>query len=120
MKVLSNQLAKRKQAFLRSLSPKQPSNSCEPELHIMADARCLTYGLLLIVVLVSKSEGTLLACANCQAGCMSALVLCYEAAGAIFGTGTARAPAAILACNAGYGACYAACTSVRVAPISWR
>ena len=45
----------------------------------------------------------------CQTGCSGLVVACYTAAGATFGTVVAAAatPAAILGCNAAFGACSA-------------
>lgn len=54
----------------------------------------------------------------CQAGCAAVAVACYAAAGAVFGTVTAgvgTAPA-ILACNAAFGKCSAACILAGFAP----
>ncbi|TVY53193.1 hypothetical protein LCER1_G004518 [Lachnellula cervina] len=46
----------------------------------------------------------------CQTGCAGVVVACYSAAGFTFGTvAAAAAPAAILACDAAYGSCCAAC-----------
>ncbi|BGP16525.1 hypothetical protein JCM10213v2_004527 [Rhodosporidiobolus nylandii] len=63
-------------------------------------------------------HGGPLAYAACQAGCAGLQVACYAAAGFTFGTVTAGAgtPAAILACNSAFGACYAACVPALVAP----
>ncbi|EME44998.1 hypothetical protein DOTSEDRAFT_115905, partial [Dothistroma septosporum NZE10] len=46
----------------------------------------------------------------CQTGCVGVVMACYGAAGFTWGAtlGT-TAPASLLACNAGYGACQAAC-----------
>ncbi|KDR81156.1 hypothetical protein GALMADRAFT_241716 [Galerina marginata CBS 339.88] len=50
----------------------------------------------------------------CQTACNDGAVACYRGAGATFGTVVTDAdtPAAILACNAGLGACSAACPAV--------
>jgi hypothetical protein len=55
----------------------------------------------------------------CQTGCSGLVVACYTAAGATFGTVVAAAatPAAILGCNAAFGACSAKCAAVLLAPI---
>lgn len=59
----------------------------------------------------------ILAYGVCQAGCASVVVACYSAAGVAFGTMlAAAAPPAIVACNAGQGACYAACAAIALAP----
>ena len=54
----------------------------------------------------------------CQAGCSSLVVACYAAAGYIFGTVTAGVgvPAAVLACNTGYGTFQAGCAMAIFAP----
>jgi hypothetical protein len=55
----------------------------------------------------------------CQTGCSGLVVACYTAAGATFGTVVAAAatPAAILGCNAAFGACSAKCALVALAPV---
>lgn len=54
----------------------------------------------------------------CQAACAAAVVICYNAAGFTFGTVTAGVgiPAAIIACNTGFGACSAKCALFILAP----
>jgi hypothetical protein len=53
----------------------------------------------------------------CQAGCAGLVVACYSAAGFVFGTVfAAAAPHAILACNAAFGKCSAACAVVLLSP----
>lgn len=54
----------------------------------------------------------------CQAGCSTVVMACYGAAGATWGaTLGATAPATVLACNAAYGTCSAACASVLLLPL---
>jgi hypothetical protein len=55
----------------------------------------------------------------CQTGCSGLVVACYTAAGATFGTVVAAAatPAAILGCNAAFGACSAKCAVVLLTPV---
>jgi hypothetical protein len=51
--------------------------------------------------------------ALCNAGCASVQCACYTAAGLTFGTVAALgAPSSILGCNAGFGKCMTACSSV--------
>ena len=54
----------------------------------------------------------------CQAGCAALAVACYSAAGAVFGTVTVGVgtPAAIIACNAAFGKCSAACIAAGFLP----
>ncbi|GAA5832040.1 hypothetical protein JCM5353_000730 [Sporobolomyces roseus] len=52
----------------------------------------------------------------CQSGCAAVVVPCYSAAGFVFGTVAApAAPATILACNSGFGACSAKCAGLFLA-----
>ena len=56
--------------------------------------------------------------AICSAGCAVLVCACYAGAGAVFGTvtaGAATAPA-LLACNAAFGKCMAACAVATAAP----
>ncbi|EME86517.1 uncharacterized protein MYCFIDRAFT_43367 [Pseudocercospora fijiensis CIRAD86] len=52
----------------------------------------------------------------CQAGCAGVTVACYSAAGFVFGVALPAAPPAILACNAAFGSCQAACWAALIAP----
>ena len=53
----------------------------------------------------------------CQAGCAAVVTACYGAAGVTFRTVLAvTAPAAVLACNAAFGQCSAACAVVALTP----
>jgi len=73
----------------------------------------------------------------CQAGCAAVVMACYAAGGATWGesniyhrpprrgretdnavgaTLALTAPATIVGCNAGYGACQAACAAILLAP----
>ena len=72
--------------------------------------------MLLLVIVISDAGPS--AYAACQAGCASGVVVCYPAAGYVFGTVTAGAgtPAAILSCNAAFGKCQAACAAMALAP----
>ena len=56
--------------------------------------------------------------AICSAGCAALVVAWYSAAGAVFGTVTAGAGTApaIIACNAAFGKCMAACAAATVVP----
>jgi len=72
------------------------------------------WSLLFVLILMTPPvSGGLLAYGLCQAGCAAVVVACYSAAGFVFGTVTAGAgtPAAILACNAAFGKCSAACAA---------
>lgn len=54
-----------------------------------------------------------LAYAICQKGCAGVVMACYAAAGATWGaTLGLNAPATVIACNASFGACSAACAVV--------
>ena len=65
---------------------------------------------MFLLVLVIPVRGDLV----CQVGCAAAVVACYSFAGFAFGTVTAGAgtPAAVLACNAAFGKCIAACAAL--------
>ena len=79
----------------------------------------LTIALMVILTMTcSVAQGGPALGAICSAGCASLVVACYCAAGAVFGTVTAGAatPATILACNAAFGKCMAACAATYVAP----
>ncbi len=53
----------------------------------------------------------------CQAGCTAVVVACYAAAGATWGaTLGATAPATVVACNAAFGTCQAACWGALILP----
>lgn len=76
--------------------------------------------LLPALVATSAQAGPIvgiLAYSVCQAGCSKVVVACYIAGGAVFGTVAAvLAPVAIAGCNVAYGACYAGCASITLAP----
>jgi len=74
--------------------------------------------LFVLALFISIIDAGPIAGAVCQAGCAAAVVFCYAAAGFVFGTVTAGAgtPAAVLACNAAFGQCSAACAAMVVAP----
>ena len=57
----------------------------------------------------------------CAAGCAAVACACYAAAGAVFGTVTVGVgtPAAIIACNAAFGKCMAACSVALALPTPW-
>lgn len=59
--------------------------------------------------------------AICQGGCSGLVVACYAAAGFTFGTVVASpaTPAVLLACNASFGTCQAACAAVALVPCPW-
>lgn len=73
---------------------------------------------LATALLIDHSTAGPAAYGICQAGCSGLAVACYSAAGATFGTVVAAAatPAAILGCNAAFGACSAKCAVVALAP----
>ncbi len=75
--------------------------------------------LVLAASLLQNADGGPIAYGFCQAGCCTAWVACYAAAGLVAGTVTAGlgAPAAALACNAQQGFCMAACAAMAIAPI---
>ncbi len=77
----------------------------------------LTNLLVATSLLTSASAGPA-AYGICQAGCAAVVTACYAGAGAVFGTVTAGVgvPPAIVACNAGFGTCCAACAVVLLAP----
>ena len=71
------------------------------------------WSLLLVLILTTPVTGGPVAYAICQAGCAAVVVACYSAAGFVFGTvtaGAATAPA-VLACNAAFAKCSAACAA---------
>ena len=49
----------------------------------------------------------------CQSACNAGVLICYSAAGLVFGaaTGGAAIPNAAIACNAAQGSCMAACAA---------
>lgn len=54
---------------------------------------------------------------TCQAGCAAVVCPCYAAAGCVFGTVLAvAAPAAVAACNTGFGICSAKCAIALLMP----
>ncbi|CAF1133829.1 unnamed protein product [Adineta steineri] len=74
--------------------------------------------LCFILLTATCIEGGPAAYGICQAGCAAVTVACYAAAGVVFGTitaGAATAPA-ILACNAAFGQCSAACIAAGFLP----
>jgi hypothetical protein len=74
--------------------------------------------LCIIILTASCIEAGPAAYGICQAGCAAVVVACYAAAGFIFGTVTvgASTPATILACNAAFAKCSAACAAVALLP----
>jgi len=85
---------------------------------VSSKLRMLVLSLLLVASFIPDSEAGLVAYGICQAGCAKVVVPCYSGAGLVFGTVTAGvgAPAAAIACNAGFGACYASCAALLLAP----
>ncbi len=74
----------------------------------------------IILALLSPTHAGPISYGICQSGCSGLVVVCYAAAGFTFGTITAGVgtPAALLACNAGFGMCSAKCAVVTLfAPI---
>ena len=72
----------------------------------------------LLLIGSSRVEAGPLSGAICSAGCATLACACYGAAGAVFGTvtaGAATAPA-IIACNAAFGKCMAACAAATIIP----
>ncbi|KAB8299301.1 hypothetical protein EYC80_001377 [Monilinia laxa] len=73
--------------------------------------------LFLLNIIPPVTAGPI-AYASCQAGCAGIVMACYSAAGFTWGaTLGVTAPASIVACNAAFGTCYAACAGFLVAPI---
>jgi hypothetical protein len=74
--------------------------------------------LCTIILMASHIEASLVGYGICQAGCAAVVAAYYAAAGAVFGTVTVGAgtPAAILACNAAFAKCSAACAVVTLIP----
>eukprot|EP00047_Mylnosiga_fluctuans_P000163 m.187983 g.187983 ORF g.187983 m.187983 type:complete len:84 (+) comp10021_c1_seq26:162-413(+) len=75
-----------------------------PSIHTIA---------ILLLVSALVTEAGLISYGICQTGCAAVVVACYAGAGFTFGVpipGTV--PAAILACNAAFGACSKACAAV--------
>jgi len=75
--------------------------------------------MAVLLAVMTQSNAGLLSGGICSAGCATLVCACYAAAGAVFGTvtaGAATAPA-ILACNAAFGKCMAACAAATVIPI---
>ncbi|PNH30441.1 hypothetical protein VD0002_g6462 [Verticillium dahliae] len=71
---------------------------------------------LTALVVVPASAGPV-AYGICQAGCAGVVTACYGAAGFTWGaTLGATAPASVLACNAAFGTCCAACAAVALTP----
>lgn len=76
----------------------------------------LAFALAVALVIDSVAAGPI-GYGICQAGCSTVVVACYAAAGFTWGpTLGASVPASILACNAVFGACQAACVAVLLAP----
>lgn len=81
----------------------------------------MNFGLIVLfffILTFNFSYAGPLSGAICSAGCASLAVACYAAAGAVFGTVTAGAGTApaILACNAAFGKCMAACAAATIVP----
>lgn len=73
---------------------------------------------ILLLCLFAQSNAGPLSGAICSAGCAAVVVACYSAAGFVFGTvtaGVATAPA-VIACNAAFGKCMAACAAATIMP----
>jgi hypothetical protein len=88
-------------------------------LSLSASTMKFTSILLCIMIFSAKcTEAGLLGYGICQTGCAAVVGACYAAAGAVFGTITAGigTPPAILACNAAFGQCSAACALVTLLP----
>ncbi len=83
---------------------------------------CFIFIFLLVSSNIKNSEQGPLSGAICSAGCAAIVVACYSAAGAVFGTITAGAgtPPAILACNAAFAKCMAACAAGMLFYIKWK
>ncbi|KAH7920598.1 hypothetical protein BV22DRAFT_1073654 [Leucogyrophana mollusca] len=71
-----------------------------------------TIALFLAAASAPVAIGGPLAYAACQTGCNGLAVACYTAAGFTFGVTIVAAPPAIMACNAGLGACMATCATI--------
>lgn len=70
-----------------------------------------------LAILITTARAGPAAYGVCQAGCAGIAVACYSAAGAVMGvTAGAAAPPAVLACNAAYGSCQAACWAALALP----
>jgi hypothetical protein len=71
-----------------------------------------TICLFLILSFITNAYSIGVSTGICYAGCASLAVACYSAAGFVFGTVTAGAgvPAAVVGCNAAFGACMAKCS----------
>lgn len=73
---------------------------------------------ILVALLPLMAVAGPLAYGICQTGCNAAVVACYTAGGATFGTVTAGVgvPAVILGCNTALGVCMAGCVAAGFAP----
>lgn len=79
----------------------------------------LNSSILGICLVMGSATAGPIAYGICQAGCAGIAMACYGAAGFTWGaTAAATAPATILACNAAFAKCSAACAATAlVAPI---
>jgi len=77
----------------------------------------ITTALAILIFATTASAGPI-GYAICQGGCAGVVMACYSAAGFTWGaTLGATAPATVLACNAAYGTCQAACAAVLLVPL---
>lgn len=73
--------------------------------------------LALLALLITQANSTLIGYGTCQTECSNIVVACYAAAGFVFGAVAAvGAPPAIIACNAAFGKCSAACAATLLVP----
>jgi hypothetical protein len=73
--------------------------------------------LLIVSLFINQTASGPILGGLCYAGCAALAVACYSAAGFTFGTvAAAAAPPAIIACNAAFGKCMAACSATIAAP----
>ena len=70
---------------------------------------------LLLVNAAAPAIAGLVGYGICQAGCVAVVTACYSAAGFVWGAGIVG-PAVILALNAAFGKCQAACAVVALTP----
>jgi hypothetical protein len=74
--------------------------------------KSILISLLIVCLLINQTESGPVLGGLCYAGCAAVVVACYSAAGFTFGTiAAAAAPPAIIACNAAFGKCMAACSA---------
>lgn len=74
--------------------------------------------MFVLVLVIPVNDAGPITYAACQAVCAAAVCACYASAGFVFGTVTAGVgtPAAVLACNAAFSQCSAACAAMLLVP----